>query len=157
MYIATWSPPALAWTAADEAMDEPWGENAADSALEDGISSGLGGLGFEGMVGREEDEPLEAGTDPPEEGRSGAISGEISGREGKRGSAIRATKEQAVSAVKSVMTQKQTISANDADANGDDSDDESWESDRISQCAEVWSEVGFCLSVAKKLNYRNLS
>ncbi|KAK4804443.1 hypothetical protein SAY86_004260 [Trapa natans] len=103
--------PALARTADGGAVEELRGDDA-DSKLE-GISSGLGGLGFEGIVGRElVEEPPLAGTEPPEEGNRGAVSGEIPGREGSRGSAIvRDAKETTPSAVKRVMTQKAAISS----------------------------------------------
>lgn len=58
--------------------EEPNGANA-ESGPTDTPSSGLGGLGLEGIVvGKEEEEDVGEGTTPPEEGIRGATSGDNS-------------------------------------------------------------------------------
>ena len=73
---------------AEEAGIDPDGANA-ESGPSKSNSSGFGGLGLEGMVGM--DDPVEVGTLPPGEGKSGAMSGDISwkgGREYKNGNTV---------------------------------------------------------------------
>ena len=67
---------------AEEAGIDPDGANA-ESGPSKSNSSGFGGLGLEGMVGM--DDPVEVGTLPPGEGKSGAMSGDISWKGGRDG------------------------------------------------------------------------
>jgi len=72
--------------AAEEASNAPRGENA-ESGPDATTSSGLGGLGVDGMVGT--DDTVGEGSTPPGEGSSGAMSGDSSWKGGIGGELVK--------------------------------------------------------------------
>ena len=74
------------WGAAEEANNAPRGEKA-ESGPDAITSSGLGGLGEDGMVGM--DDMVGEGSASPGEGNSGAMSGDSSSKGGIGGELVR--------------------------------------------------------------------